>query len=175
MTGQPTRAGVQRGLEVMAMQKRLMVALVCLVILSAGPSAQTADFTGRWRVNHAAGDPPSTSTAEQLWEVTQTATELRLRLVVNGREVSSHTWPLGGAPIATRRDSIEAMTSVTVNQGELVIAGSGTTGTGVAAEIKEQWVIDPATKNLRVAKIHTVGPGGTTLTRRLVLEKMIDR
>ena len=155
------------------MERVVFVVALASTVLAGSLTAQTTDFSGQWRVNHAAGNPPSPSTSEQIWEVTQTATELRLRLSVNGRETSTQLWPLGGPAVATRRDGIEALTTATLGAGELVISGKGTTATGTETEVKEHWLIDPTTKSLRIAKVLTTG--GSTLTRHLVLERVPNR
>jgi hypothetical protein len=148
--------------------KPLPIVAGWLVVTMAAVSAQAPDFTGQWRVNHAAGEPPSRSTVEQIWDVTQTPTELTVRVLVNGREASSQTWPLDGRAVPTTRDNIPATTSVTIGKGELVIAGSGTPQPGVTTDIREQWLIDPATKSLRVLKV--MSTPASTFTRRLVLD-----
>jgi hypothetical protein len=147
--------------------------MVAASLASATQPAQAIDFSGKWRVNPTAGNPPSQSSNEQIWDIAQTATELRLRVVVNGREVSLHTWPLGGPPISARRDGLESTTTATVGNGELVIAGKGTSGTGAEMDIREQWVIDPSTNTLRVAKVNSTV--ATSFTRQLVLERVADR
>jgi hypothetical protein len=131
------------------------------------------DFSGRWRLNSAAGNPPSQSNNEQIWDVTQTATELTLRVLVNGREVSTHTWSLGGPPISAPRDGFESTTTAMLGNGELLISGKGLSGSGTEMEVKEQWLIDPITKTLRVAKVNSTV--GTTFSRQLVFERVAER
>lgn len=142
--------------------------LLSLVTVTA--SAQAVDFSGKWKVNHAAGDPPSGSTAEQIWDIAQSANELRIRVVVNGREVSSHTWPLNGPPIAARRDGLEMTTSAAVANGEMRITGTAISKAGTPTDVQEHWVLDPETKALRVAKV--LSNGASTFSRHLVLERV---
>ena len=142
-------------------------------LASPTQAAQAIDFSGKWKVNPTAGNPPSQSSNEQIWEIAQTATELRLRIVVNGREVSLYTWPLGGPPLSARRDGFESSTTAAVGNGELIIAGKGTSATGEEIDIREQWVIDPSNKTLRVAKVNSTV--ATSFTRQLVLERVADR
>ena len=144
------------------------IVATCLIVVATGVGAQPLNFTGAWRVNHAAGDPPSRSTVDLVWDVTQTAAALTVRTLVNGKETSSYTWPLDGTAVPTNRDNIPASTSVTIGNGELIIAGTGTPSPGFTAEIREQWLIDPATKSLRVVRV--ISSPATTFTRRLVLD-----
>lgn len=137
---------------------------------ASGLSAQSTDFSGRWRVNPAAGFPPSQSSNEEIWLVTQTSTEFEVRTTINGREVSVYSWRFGAPPTVMRRDNMDSMTTVALGSGELVIAGEGTFPTGVKGEVREQWVIDPATKALRVLKVTTMAGG--TMSRQLVLERV---
>jgi hypothetical protein len=156
----------QRSGQVLVFLGLLGVGVTSAVDLVAG---QATDFSGQWRVNHAAGNPPGRG-AEQIWNVTQTANDLTVHVVVNGREVSAHTWRLGGPPIDARRDSMDTTTTAVLDKGELLITGEGTATTGVKVEIREQWLIDPATSQLRVAKISTMG--GATMSRHLVLDRV---
>jgi hypothetical protein len=150
---------------------RFIVTLAVLSLWSDGARTQSIDFSGQWRVNHAAGDPPGKG-AEQIWDVTQTASALTVRLIVNGQERSTYTWPLGGPPIATQRDAFATITSATLGNGELVISGEGTSGTGMKMRLTEQWIIDPDARVLRVSKVFT-DDIATTFRRSLVLERVV--
>ncbi len=158
--------------EWQTLSTRFIVALaVCLAIWSERARTQPTDFSGRWRVNHTAGDPPGKG-AEQIWDVTQTASALTVRLLVNGEERSTYTWSLGGPPIATQRDSFATVTSASLGNGELVISGEATSPTGMKMRVTEQWIIDPDAKVLRVAKVFT-DDIATTMRRSLVLDRVV--
>lgn len=146
--------------------------VVCFVVTSVmlDVAAQGVDFSGRWKVNHSAGNPPSQSNSEQIWEITQTPSELRLRVVVNGREVSLYTWPLGGPAISTRRDGLDSMTTATLQQSALLISGKSVAGAGVETDLEEHWAIDATSKALRVAKV--LRTDATTFRREIVLERV---
>ena len=142
--------------------------LLSLVTVTA--SAQVVDFSGKWKVNHAAGDPPSGSTAEQIWDIAQSANELRIRVIVNGREVSAHTWPLNGPPVSARRDGLEMTTSVAI--AKIRITGTATSKAGTPMDVQEHWLLDPETKAFRVAKV--MSNGASTFSRHLVLERVAN-
>lgn len=151
--------------------RALRVAIVVLVLLVAvNAEAQAVDFSGQWKVNHAAGNPPSPSKSEQIWDITQSTTELRVRVIANGREVSSHTWPLNGPPVSARRDGLEMTTAAAFAEGEVRIAGTAISAAGTPVDVQEHWVIDPETKALRVAKV--ISNSASTFSRHLVLERV---
>lgn len=145
-----------------------VIPAACLVMSVVGTSAQAPSFTGTWRLNQAAGDPPSRGTNEILFDVSQTATDLTLRLITNGAERSRVTWPLDGRAIEVKRDGFAESTSVAIGKGELVITGSRQTADGGKADYREHWLLDPATKSLRVSKISSTI--ATTFSQRLVLD-----
>ena len=144
--------------------------VLLLFLVNVKASIQTVDFSGQWKVNHAAGNPPSPSTSEQIWDIAQTATELRLRVIANGRDVSTHTWPLNGPPVSARRDGLETTTAAALSNGEVRISGTAISAAGTPVDIQEHWMIDPATKALRVAKL--MSSSSSTFSRHLVLKRV---